>query len=45
MIRQGGVKLDGGKISDEKLMLPAGTSGVFQVGKRRFAKVSLVAHL
>lgn len=43
MIQQGGVKIDGQKVTDEKLVLPVGTSAIVQVGKRRFAKVSLVS--
>lgn len=39
MIKQGAVKIDGEKVSDTKLVLKAGTQGVFQVGKRRFARV------
>ncbi len=41
MIRQGAVKIDGEKVSDPKLCLPAGETHVFQVGKRRFARVTL----
>ncbi len=41
MIRQGAVKIDGTKVEDVKLVLHVGTSGVFQVGKRRIAKISL----
>ena len=39
-IEQGGVKIDGTTISDKTLKLEAGTY-VLQVGKRRFAKVTL----
>ncbi|HEX4879138.1 MAG TPA: tyrosine--tRNA ligase [Limnobacter sp.] len=39
-IQQGGVKLDGEKVSDKGLRLSPGTY-VIQVGKRRFAKVHL----
>ncbi len=42
MIRQGAVKIDGTKVEDVKLVLHVGTSGVFQVGKRRIAKISLI---
>lgn len=42
MIAQGGVKLDGQKVSDRALQLPPGTSAVVQVGKRKFARVKLV---
>ena len=43
MIEQGGVKVDGQKVSDKGLRLPAGATYVLQVGKRRFARVSLRA--
>ena len=39
MIEQGAVKIDGEKVSDVKLTVPKGTTAIFQVGKRRFAKV------
>ncbi len=41
MIEQGGVKLDGEKVSDKALRLPAGGPYVIQVGKRKFARVRL----
>lgn len=41
MIEQGGVRLDGEKVSDRSLILKAGTTVVLQVGKRKFARVSL----
>jgi tyrosyl-tRNA synthetase len=41
MIKQGAVKMDGEKITDPKLLLSKGLSAVFQVGKRKFAKVTL----
>ncbi|MBO2638172.1 tyrosine--tRNA ligase [Shewanella algae] len=41
MIKQGAVKMDGDKLEDSKLVLSAGTCAVFQVGKRKFAKVTL----
>ena len=40
-IKQGAVKIDGQKIEDRSLELQAGTSNVYQVGKRKFARVSL----
>ena len=40
MIEQGGVKIDGAKVADKALKLPAGTY-VIQVGKRKFARVTL----
>lgn len=42
MIQQAGVRIDGEKIEDTKLILRAGVSCVIQVGKRRFAKVQLI---
>jgi tyrosyl-tRNA synthetase len=41
-IEQGGVRVDGSRIDDRALKLEAGTY-VVQVGKRRFARVSLTA--
>jgi tyrosyl-tRNA synthetase len=39
MIQQGAVKMDGDKVSDKSLRITAGTEAVFQVGKRKFARV------
>ncbi len=39
MIEQGGVRMDGEKLSDKGLMLSAGQTVVLQVGKRKYAKV------
>jgi len=41
MIEQGGVKVNGEKVSDKALKLLVGATYVLQVGKRKFAKVSL----
>jgi tyrosyl-tRNA synthetase len=41
MIKQGAVKIDGEKVSDKTLQLQSGTEHVYQVGKRKFAKVTL----
>jgi tyrosyl-tRNA synthetase len=41
MIDQGGVRIDGEKVSDKSLSLPAGAVVVLQVGKRKFARVIL----
>jgi tyrosyl-tRNA synthetase len=38
-IQQGGVKINGEKVSDENLEIPCSGEYIFQVGKRRFAKV------
>jgi len=43
MIKQGAVKVDGEKISDPKLQISAGTNQVYQVGKRKFARVEIKA--
>jgi len=43
MIKQGAVKLNGdNKVEDSKLVFEKGSSTIFQVGKRKFAKVTLV---
>jgi tyrosyl-tRNA synthetase len=42
MIEQGGVRIDGAPVSDKALRVAAGTC-VVQVGKRRFARVTLRA--
>ena len=41
MIEQGGVKVNGDKVSDKALKLQAGATYVLQVGKRKFARVTL----
>lgn len=41
LIEQGGVKLNGEKVSDKTLKLTVGTAGVIQVGKRKFARVTI----
>ncbi|OIQ96929.1 tyrosine--tRNA ligase [mine drainage metagenome] len=40
-IEQGGVKLDSEKVSDKKLLLNKGATVVAQVGKRKFAQITL----
>jgi tyrosyl-tRNA synthetase len=40
-IEQGGVKLDSEKITDKNLQLNKGVTVVAQVGKRKFAKISI----
>jgi len=42
MIEQGGVKLDGERVSDRGLKLARGTVSVAQVGKRKFARITVV---
>ena len=41
MIKQGAVKIDANRIEDPKLQITLGSSHVFQVGKRKFAKVTV----
>ena len=41
-IEQGGVKLDSDKVTDRNLQLPKGMKIVAQVGKRKFANVTIV---
>ncbi len=41
MIQQGGVKIDGNKVEDRNVLIQKGGEHVVQVGKRKFAKVSL----
>lgn len=41
MIKQGAVKIDGEKVTDKGLEIDAGNEHIYQVGKRRFAKVKL----
>jgi tyrosyl-tRNA synthetase len=41
MIEQGGVKVDGEKVSDRNLQLARGATVVIQVGKRRFARIRI----
>jgi tyrosyl-tRNA synthetase len=42
MVDQGGVRIDGAVVSDKALKVEAGTF-VLQVGKRKFARVTLAA--
>jgi len=41
MIKQGAVRIDGERIDDRDLEIAAGTTHVYQVGKRKFAKVTV----
>ncbi len=42
MIKQGAVKIDGERVEDHGLDILQGSSHVYQVGKRRFARVTLL---
>lgn len=39
MIKQGAAKMDGEKITDRNLVIVSGSDAVYQVGKRKFARV------
>jgi tyrosyl-tRNA synthetase len=41
MIKQGAVRIDGERVEDRSLTIDAGSTNVYQVGRRRFARVSL----
>jgi tyrosyl-tRNA synthetase len=41
LIKQGGVRLDGEKVADPGLEIAAGSTHVLQVGKRKFARITL----
>ncbi|MDG1122154.1 MAG: tyrosine--tRNA ligase [Glaciecola sp.] len=41
MIKQGAVKIDGEKVEDPKLQLSNAGEAVYQVGKRKFARITL----
>jgi len=41
LIKQGGVRIDGEKIEDAGLEIASGSTHIFQVGKRKFARISL----
>ena len=41
MIKQGAVKINGVRVEDRGLEIDAGSTGVYQVGKRKFSRVSL----
>ena len=41
MIKQGAVRIDGVRVEDRSLEIEAGTTNIYQVGKRKFSRVSL----
>jgi tyrosyl-tRNA synthetase len=41
MIKQGAVRVDGEKVADSSLTITPGAASVYQVGKRKFARVSV----
>ena len=42
MVKQGAVKIDGEKVTDTRMAIENNTTKVYQVGKRKFAKVTIV---
>jgi tyrosyl-tRNA synthetase len=42
MLKQGAVRIDGERVEDKSLTIKSGATHVFQVGKRRFARVTVV---
>ncbi len=42
MIKQGAVKIDGEKVSDLKLRVAMNSQHVYQVGKRKFARIEII---
>ena len=41
MIKQGAVRINGDRVEDPRLRIQTGTEQVYQVGKRRFAKIRI----
>ena len=41
MIKQGAVKIDGEKVSDTRFKIEQSGEAVYQVGKRKFARITL----
>ena len=42
MIKQGAAKIEGEKVTERSLVIKAGTTAVYQVGKRKFARISVI---
>ncbi len=42
MIKQGAVKIEGEKVSDPKLLIAVNSQHVYQVGKRKFARIQII---
>lgn len=40
MIKQGAVKIDGEKVEDKSLLITSGLDAIYQVGKRKFARIT-----
>ncbi len=44
MINQGAVKIDGEKVSDPKMAIAVGTEHIYQIGKRKFARIRIIGN-
>jgi tyrosyl-tRNA synthetase len=44
-VGQGGVRIDGERVEDSRLVCPTGTDHIYQVGKRRAARVRIVREI
>jgi len=42
MVKQGAVRVDGERVEDPGMLVAVGTVAVYQVGKRRFARITIV---
>lgn len=42
MLKQGAVRIDGEKVFDPKIVISSGTTQVYQIGKRKIAKVAVI---
>ncbi len=43
MVKQGAVKIDGKRVEDPRIEIEAGSTRVYQVGKRKFARITVEA--
>jgi tyrosyl-tRNA synthetase len=43
LIRQGAVRIDGERVEDEKVRIQGGEEHIYQVGKRKFARINLLS--
>jgi len=41
LIKQGGIKIEGKRVSDEKIKIERNTSQIYQVGKKRFLRIKI----
>lgn len=43
MIKQSAVRIDGERVSDQQLQIPVGETHLYQIGRRRFAKIKVTS--